>query len=30
MGPKTADFNTYDNKYSCLIIDEEFLTDYPL
>ena len=30
MGPKMANFNTYDNKYSCLIRDEEFLTDYLL
>jgi hypothetical protein len=30
MGPKMADFSTYDNKYSCSIRDEEFLTDYPL
>ena len=30
MGPKTAEFNIYDNKYSCLIRDDEFLTDYPL
>ena len=25
MGPKMADFNTYDNKYSWFIRGEEFL-----